>query len=875
VDDQGDRQNYEDIVPRPSGAAAGTDVRHYRVTFGSSASQKAPWSDVRSFAWPELCDLLTRHETGAKEGSCIVPAVCRAGRRKKLDAERIEIAMLDSDAGATLEQIATALSGLGWAAVVSSTHSHLGTLTIAKRGNWDRFRTAHPDLPNPAQAFLEAERSYLPGIADGARVTVETDEQVTFEHQPCPRFRVVLPLLRPWVASSYESQATANQAWKERVTALAQALGLRHDQSCTDTSRLFYLPRRPADGPPPETLVLEGQPCDLFSLPKVATAPRASAQGNRKARVSRAKAETSGPFGIDFGRITVTDPDTGEIFDLTAWAAGSARHFQIVAALRARSPHILLGKVADGTKHHIRCPNEAAHTQAGADSATFIVNASESTSSGFVIHCRHAHCDERDRLLFLRQMLEQGWLTVEDLQNHEYLALPAHSDTPWPDEDLTEHKVAEHFARRFADELRFCHTRGAWFVWTGSHWRQNNTRLAFHWMRRTTARLNVAASAKTLAATSKAGFVSAVERFAQADPAFAVTDADWNNDAWLLATPGGMVDLRTGRLAAADQKDLISRITAVTPSEAACCTRWMSFLEQATGGDGAVISFIQKWLGYCLTGVTREHALLFVYGPGGNGKGVLLITANGILHDYAVTAALDTFTRTKGERHTTEIAMLAGARFVMTTETEEGHAWAEARIKALTGGDPVTARFMRRDFFTFTPAFKLTISGNHKPTLRNVDDAARRRFLVLPFIHKPAVPNPHLIEELRSEWPGILRWMIDGCLAWQRDGLSPPPAVREATDAYFAEQDMLRQWVDECCDQGADLGEASGNLFGSWRSFAGGHGEDARNAKWFSTMLERQGFRRAKDCQHFRGRGFLGLRLRPPAVVQHWQETDA
>ncbi|MBU8544406.1 MULTISPECIES: hypothetical protein [Roseomonadaceae] len=421
MDDQGDSQDYQDLAPRPTRAAAGTDVRHYRVTFGSGDSQTAPWSDVRSFTWPELCDRLTQHEIGAKEGNCIVPAVFRAGRRQKLDAERIEIAMLDSDAGATLEQIATAVRGQGWAAAISSTHSHLGTRTIAKRGNWDKFRAAHPNLSNPAQAFLEAERSYRPGIADGARVVAETDDQVTFDHAPCPKFRITLPLHRPWIASSYDSQATANRAWKERVTALAQALALQHDQSCTDTSRLFYLPRRPADGPPSEILVLEGQPCDLFSLPSPATAPRASVQGKRQGRAARATTDASGPFGLDFGRITFTDPDTGEILDLTAWAAASARHFEIVAALRARSPHILLGKVADGTKHHICCPNEAAHTQAGADAATFIVNASQSESRGFVIHCRHAHCDGRDRLLFLRQMLEQGWLKIEDLQTPEFL----------------------------------------------------------------------------------------------------------------------------------------------------------------------------------------------------------------------------------------------------------------------------------------------------------------------------------------------------------------------------------------------------------------------------------------------------------------------
>jgi putative DNA primase/helicase len=218
--------------------------------------------------------------------------------------------------------------------------------------------------------------------------------------------------------------------------------------------------------------------------------------------------------------------------------------------------------------------------------------------------------------------------------------------------------------------------------------------------------------------------------------------------------------------------------------------------------------------------------------------------------------------------------MLAGARLVMTTETEEGRAWAEARIKAMTGGDPISARFMRQDFFTYTPAFKLTISGNHKPALRNVDDAARRRFNVVPFMHKPAEPDPELPEKLRSEWPGILRWMIDGCLAWQRGGLKRPLAVLEATAEYFAEQDVLSQWAEECCQHDASIGDTSSNLFGSWRSYALSRSEDPRNAKWFSTMLERQGFQRAKDCSLFRGRGFLGLRVAPDVVPQSWHDRD-
>lgn len=453
---------------------------------------------------------------------------------------------------------------------------------------------------------------------------------------------------------------------------------------------------------------------------------------------------------------------------------------------------------------------------------------------------------------------------------------PGHNHQDDAGKLVTEDSVAAAFVERHRDTLRFCHHAGKWYRWSGAIWKREETRLAFDWVR-VLARQQALATgdSKTIASAGKAAFSSGVERFVQADRTFAVTSAAWDCDPWLLGTPDGTVDLRSGELRPARQEDMISRSTAIGPAPLADCPTWLAFLNQACAGDQDLIGFLQRWLGYSLTGVTQEHALLFVYGPGGNGKGVLLVTAAGILGTYGTNAAMDTFTASQGDRHPTDLAMLHGARMVMTTETEEGRAWAEARIKALTGGDPITARYMRQDFFTFTPAFKLTISGNHKPALRNVDDAARRRFNVVPFLHKPSRPDPTLPDRLRQEWPGILRWMIDGCLAWQVSGLARPKAVLDATADYFEEQDVLKQWIEECCDQTPDWGETSTALFASWRSYALSRAEDPRNGKWFATMLERQGFARAKDCRQFRGRGFLGIRVKPESVREHWQDGGA
>ncbi len=178
----------------------------------------------------------------------------------------------------------------------------------------------------------------------------------------------------------------------------------------------------------------------------------------------------------------------------------------------------------------------------------------------------------------------------------------------------------------------------------------------------------------------------------------------------------------------------------------------------------------------------------------------------------------------------------------------------------MTGGDPITARFMRRDFFTYTPEFKLVIVGNHKPRLNNVDDATRRRFNIIPFIHRPAVPNPDLEADLREEWPQILRWMIEGFLDWKQNGLIRPEVVRQATEEYFDDQDVFGQWLDECCDQGPIHRGTSARLFASWRRYAEAAGEDAGSAKSFSQTMRKRGFEAYRAAGE---RGFKGVDLTP------------
>jgi putative DNA primase/helicase len=305
----------------------------------------------------------------------------------------------------------------------------------------------------------------------------------------------------------------------------------------------------------------------------------------------------------------------------------------------------------------------------------------------------------------------------------------------------------------------------------------------------------------------------------------------------------------------------MTRMTAVALGPGGTCPTWEKFIRRITGGDTELARFLQRVIGYSLTGLTIEHALFFCYGTGANGKSVLINTISWIAVGYHRTAPIETFTQSSSERHPTELAGLQGARIVTVTETEQGRRWNETRIKALTGGDPISARFMRQDFFEFTPQFKLLIAGNHKPSLRSVDEAMRRRFHLIPFnvTIPPEDRDPDLAEKLKTEGPGILAWMIQGCLDWQREGLSPPSIVLKATEAYLASENALGSWIDDCCDRDRDAWESTTVLFDSWKVWAEKAGEPIGTRKDFLNNLEKQGF---FEKRRNYGRGFMGLKVR-------------
>jgi putative DNA primase/helicase len=406
--------------------------------------------------------------------------------------------------------------------------------------------------------------------------------------------------------------------------------------------------------------------------------------------------------------------------------------------------------------------------------------------------------------------------------------------------EFSDDALALRFAERHASEMRYVAEWSTWLIWDGTRWQFDRILRAFSCARlicrEAAASHNKVKGGKELASAKT---IAAVERLARCDDRLVATGDQWDAEPWLLNTPKGVIDLHTGKMRAHCAEDYLTHMTAVAPDGE--CPLWHKFLAKVTGNDKALQEYLQRVCGYALTGSTREDALFFLWGKGANGKTTFVNTVAGVLgNDYHHTAPIETFTATHVDRHPTEVADLRGARLVTATETEEGRRWAESRIKMLTGGDRVKARFMRQDLFEFTPQLKLMISGNHKPALRSVDEATRRRFNLIPFT--VTIPekerDQELGEKLKREWPAILAWMVEGCLAWQREGLSPPKAVTEATAAYLEAQDSMAAWLDECCDLDANAWERSLDLFANWKTWAERGGHFVGDAKTFRDRLD-------------------------------------
>ena len=443
--------------------------------------------------------------------------------------------------------------------------------------------------------------------------------------------------------------------------------------------------------------------------------------------------------------------------------------------------------------------------------------------------------------------------------------------------NLTESATAELFAEAHKGVLRYDARHNGWFYFTGTHFiddavgRRYDLAVAF-------ARAQQVAALdlpdQKLRQQQVAWWIRQEDRrrlentlaLAQHHPLLVTAGNDWDQDVWVLNTPSGIVNLRSGTLRPARPDDHCLLITQAPFDPSALCPLWDHSITEIFNGDELLVTFFQRAVGYSLSGDTSEQVLFICYGGGANGKGTALNTLLHTMGSYGWNMPFSTLELHQRSAIPNDVAALVGRRFVTASETSEGARFNEARIKSVTGCDPLTARFLHGEYFSFEPVATFFLSVNHKPAVRDDTHAFWRRVRLIPFVRTFPI-NRRLRPELEAEAPGILRWAVDGCLAWQREGLDPPAAVVAATDQYRAESDVLAEFFEGGCDLSDPTAETGAmDLFKHYVSWCDGNGvprSDRLSLKVFGSKL------RERFAHVRRGSGirYIGIEPRRPGEV--------
>jgi putative DNA primase/helicase len=438
---------------------------------------------------------------------------------------------------------------------------------------------------------------------------------------------------------------------------------------------------------------------------------------------------------------------------------------------------------------------------------------------------------------------------------------------------LTDLGNAERLVSQFGTRIRYTKAKG-WLVYDGRRWKRDDKDAVYQFAAATARGLvrefsrisdpdmrTLLASHARKSESSKS--IKAMVNLAQTLPRVAIDVRELDSDPWLFNVLNGTLDLRDGKLRKHRPSDLITKLSPVEYDRRAICPLWFQFLERVQA-SGEVRAFLQRFAGYCLTGVIREHVLPINYGGGRNGKGVFVDTLLYIMGEYAKQIPTELLMVKRGDAHPTDRASLLGCRFAAASETEEGRAMNVALVKQLTGGDRISARFMRQDFFDFDPTHKMMLSTNHQPAIRETQNAIWDRVKLIPW----AVTIPEeeqdkeLKEKLRAEAPGILRWAVDGCQMWQRQGLNPPEAIRAATNAYRECEDFIAGFIEECCTVEAGARESATDLYAAYKHWTEIGGESLQSQKAFAERLIEKGFERVKSSGY---KFYVGIKLKNPA----------
>lgn len=434
----------------------------------------------------------------------------------------------------------------------------------------------------------------------------------------------------------------------------------------------------------------------------------------------------------------------------------------------------------------------------------------------------------------------------------------------------TDSGNAELMASLYGNILRYNHAMGQWLIWRCHWWAPDSDESVFRFAKETMRqrgreaweREPFGSEWKWTKTSESRNRLDAMIKLARGERPISDTGEGWDAHPMLLGVQNGVVDLITGKVRNGRQSDHITKHTDVQFEPSAKCPRWEKFVAEVFGNELDLIDWIQKVIGYCLTASTEEQAIFLCYGAGANGKSTFLDVIRYVLGGYAYNLPFSAFELKSRSAIPNEIAPLKGRRFVTAIETNESVELNEGRIKALTGGDPITARLLYKEFFTFEPTGKFFLAFNHKPTVADDSHGFWRRVRLIPFTQQFSGKecDLHLADKLKAEASGILNWAVAGCLKWQAEGLKAPQSVLAASQEYREQSDPLKEFLEDCCQLGPSESVGVSELKDAYKTWAEANGSEPLNPKAFNRRLESRGHQRVR-LGHNRTRLWVGIGL--------------